>query len=301
MNSTDRLISLAAIVVSGLLVAGCSCSDDEPAPKPAKGASETAEVADPTVSLPMRVPGLPPPPEVRVTDEKNADGTVTLRGTARVSGRISKRKEISIDHVPGCREFGVTMTQDVIADDQGNLANVVVYIARGLDEKYFQPVPEEPAVLDQVGCIYEPHVMTIRTGQPLVIKNADEVRHNVNARPWRSGNEKFNELMVKKSPDLEVVFNDQEVGIPFGCDIHVWMKAYVTVVNHDFSAITGPDGTWEISGLPAEKLVMEVWHEEFGKQTLELDLEAGEVVEVDFMYLGKKPKGGIVVPVTSEE
>ena len=116
-----------------------------------------------------------------------------------------------------------------------------------------------------------------------------------------AANPKFNTLVVRSSPPVEVVFEDQEVAIPIACDLHSWMKAYVAVIDHDFSSITDDEGGYTIAGLPPGKLVFEAWHEEYGKQTLELELEAGQTVEVDWTFLGTKRKAGRVLPLTTDK
>ena len=302
MKLTHRLPALAAVLCSCLLVLASGCGGDEPAPAAESGDAPpaSASVDEPGVSLPPRAANLPPHPELTVTEGANSDGTVTVKGTAFIVGRVPLRKPLVMDHVPGCRSKEVGLTESVLADDEGHLQNVICYVARGLGEEHFQPVPEEAKVLDQVNCTYVPHIMLLRTGQKLVVRNTDRVRHNVNARPWRSANEKFNTLVLRTSPEFEVEFKDQEVAIPFACDMHSWMKAYVAVVDHDFAAITDEAGQFTIAGLPPGKLVFEAWHEEFGRQTLELELEAGQTVEVDWTFLGKKRKGGRVLPLTTD-
>ena len=305
-HSTDRFPFLAAALLAGLLTAGCG--GDEPAPKqpdataeqaPAKGTQGGESPSSPQrpASHQPKVGPLLPRPEMTVTENSTADGTAVIKGRVLVRGVVARRKPIAIDHIPGCKGHEPPLPEDVIAADDGGLQNVVCYVARGMDSSHFQPLPEEPAILDQVGCTYVPHVMLMRTGQQLVIRNTDDIRHNVNASPWRRKNEQFNQLVTKGEPDLEVSFGEQEVGIRFGCDIHPWMHAYVTVLDHDFADITGADGTYEIKGLPPGPLVFEVWHEEFGTQTIELDLQAGQTVELDWTYLSERHKGGRTLPV----
>ena len=59
------------------------------------------------------------------------------------------------------------------------IGNVIVQIKTGLptDSKY--DPPSKPAVLDQIGCIYTPHILAVQTGQTVKFKNSDKVPHNV--------------------------------------------------------------------------------------------------------------------------
>ena len=38
--------------------------------------------------------------------------------------------------------------------------------------------------------------------------------------------------------------------VPFKCDVHGWMNAYVGVLDHPFFAVTDEDGKFELKGLP---------------------------------------------------
>ena len=42
----------------------------------------------------------------------------------------------------------------------------------------YDAAKDEPAVLDNKGCSFHPHISLVRTGQPFVIKNSDPVGHN---------------------------------------------------------------------------------------------------------------------------
>ena len=38
--------------------------------------------------------------------------------------------------------------------------------------------------------------------------------------------------------------------VPFKCDVHNWMNAWVGVLDHPFYAVTGSGGAFDIQGLP---------------------------------------------------
>jgi hypothetical protein len=55
------------------------------------------------------------------------------------------------------------------------------------------------------------------------------------------------------------------------------MNSYAGVVEHPFFAVTGPDGSFTIDGVPPGSYVVEVWHERLGTatQTVTVDGKAG--------------------------
>ena len=90
----------------------------------------------------------------------------------------------------------------------------------GLEGQSFQP-PKEPAVLDQKGCMYTPHVLGMMAGQPLRILNSDGVFHNIKAQS--KSNKGFNRPMPGARKQMTVpgmVFAQPEVMVPFKCDAH---------------------------------------------------------------------------------
>lgn len=68
------------------------------------------------------------------------------------------------------------------------------------------------------------------------------------------------------------------------CDVHPWMSSYIGVVAHPFFAVTGEDGIFRLSNLPAGTCTIEVWHEKLGTQTQEVTLQDGETKEVNFTF-----------------
>jgi hypothetical protein len=70
------------------------------------------------------------------------------------------------------------------------------------------------------------------------------------------------------------------------CDIHPWMHAHVMIFDHSFFAVTGPDGSFEVKGVPAGDQSLVVWQEKVGYVTpgggrgQSINVRAGEVTEV---------------------
>jgi hypothetical protein len=112
-------------------------------------------------------------------------------------------------------------------------------------------------------------MLVMRAGQALRIRNSDDTLHNIHPRP--QVNSEFNIGQPRK--DMESVregekgFAKPEVMIPVGCDVHPWMRAYISVLEHPFSAVTKEDGTFEIKGLPAGDYEVEAFHGKLKTQT----------------------------------
>ena len=57
-----------------------------------------------------------------------------------------------------------------------------VYVKAGAEKYTFAP-PAESVTLDQVGCMYSPHVLGLMAGQILKIASRDPTTHNIHPMP----------------------------------------------------------------------------------------------------------------------
>jgi len=165
-----------------------------------------------------------------------------------------------------------------IAVTRGGVANAFVWLKSGVSGSF--PVPAGPAVLDQRGCVYVPHVMGVRTGQAITIRNSDDTLHSIHPRP--RVNAEFHIGQPRQGMTQDRTFDKQEVMIPISCAVHPWMTAYVAVVDHPYFAVTRRDGTYEIPGVPPGDYEIEVVHEELKSQARRLTVKAGPRTLADF-------------------
>jgi len=86
-------------------------------------------------------------------------------------------------------------------------------------------------------------------------------------------------------------FIKPELRIPVACNMHAWMQAFVHVIDHPYFAVTGPDGSFSIKGLPPGDYEVSVAHETT-KYPVEpaaavpVKLGAGETKRLEFAYKG---------------
>ncbi len=186
-----------------------------------------------------------------------------------------------------CHRPGVeTLSEDVIVSAGGGLRNVYVHVVSGLGDRTFAP-PPSPAVMDQVGCMFVPHVLDVQAGQVITFKSSDPVLHNVRAVARK--NRTFNVSMPRKGKTVDRHFSEPEV-VAIRCDVHAWMSAYVAVEGHPFHQVTGDDGSFALRGLPAGEYVVEAWHEKLGALRETVTAAEGEMRAIQFRF--KARQGG---------
>ncbi len=253
------MMKLALILLAALLVTGCGSKPVEPEKK-----TETAK-----------------PVEYFRVDAATAG---KLHGRILYQGAKPAKQLIDMQSDAACKQEHAgkaVYDEPVLAGKDGGLANAFVYIQKGLEGKTFEPV-KEPVLLDQRGCLFLPRALGIRAAQPLDLRNSDKVSHNVHPVP--QNNREWNEQQSPGTPDVEHKFARTEIMIPVKCNIHQWMHAYIGVVEHPYFAVTGADGSFDLSNVPPGDYTVAVWHEKLGDQTKQVHLAASGNEAVDFTY-----------------
>lgn len=212
----------------------------------------------------------------------------SISGLATLQGAPPARPTITMTADPACDRLHPQgrAAEVVVADASGSLANVIVWVSAGLPKDYRPPaVPQQSAVIDQNGCAYVPHVIAVRAGQEVEIRNSDPTLHNVHARSTE--NVPFNDAMPMQGQVIRKSFVLPEVAVKLKCDIHPWMAAYVGVFPHPFFAVTGPDGRFTLSGLPEGDYTIEAWHESLGRRSVKVEIDDEEdAATADFFFAG---------------
>jgi hypothetical protein len=217
-----------------------------------------------------------------------------ITGNIKLDGPAPEPKEIAMDADAGCKAAHAdpVMEQTVVVGEKGELANVIVHIKAEDPAALGGKEGEGQVTLDQQGCMYAPHVVTMTVGQELVVKNSDPFLHNVHSLAVT--NPAFNFGQPNKDPGKKVPEQPKATEIfRVKCDVHPWMSAYIGVFEHPFHAVSGEDGKYTIKGnLPDGEYTLVAVHEKFGEKEEKITVKDGKA-EKDFSF---KPEAALVDP-----
>jgi plastocyanin len=218
-----------------------------------------------------------PPKAATIVVDASTVGTIT--GVVSYTGMTQKMKTLDMSADPGCPPK--PQPSEVVTLNGGKLANVFIYVKEGLPQGAFA-VPSDPVVLDQKGCRYNPHVMGIMAGQPLKVLNSDTADHNIHDMP--SNNPAWNESQMPTDKPIIKTFAKPEMMIPVQCNQHPWMRAYISVMQHPYFAVSAPDGSYEIKNLPPGEYTLAAVHEKFGEKTMKIKVGPKESAKAQFVF-----------------
>ena len=215
------------------------------------------------------------------TQVSGQGGTGTIVGHVHYMGQTPVNPLIRMGADPRCNKLYVgkrPTSQTFVVGADGAMANVLVNVDGSFPAT---PVPTTPAVLNQKDCQYAPRVLGARVGQTLQVVNEDPTEHNVHSLS-KAGND-FNTTQPIKGMPFDYKLKAGEI-LHVTCDNHTWMTAYIGIMDNPYYSVSGSDGAFTISNVPAGKQTVKAWHEVMGTQTQMVDVEAGKTAMVDFTF-----------------
>jgi plastocyanin len=252
------LAGLAGLAVWGACCSGCSDGGDKP---------------------PARTPAPPDPAT-----------TGTVKGIVAFKGTPPERKPIQVGGDAACAQSPPPLEEHAIVHSAANgqvLQNAFVWI-KGNFGKAVWAVPQEPVVVDQKKCIFVPHVVGVRQEQSLRFTNSDPTEHNVKFTETK-GNPEHDWTMTGAGQSHDFWFPKEAVPpMRVICNKHSWMKMWVGVVDHPFFQVTGKDGAFDLSGIPAGTHVVACWSEAYGMKEQPVKVEAGGTAAIEFSFSPKE-------------
>lgn len=246
--------SLVTILLSLVFVLGCSKSQN---PESKQAQPTTAAVSHETAV------------------DKNTLGEIN--GVVLFKGAVPRLPKLDMTQDPACPAD--PQPSDAVVVNNGKLANVFVYVKNG---KGLAPTFGSPAVLDQKGCRYVPHVMGLMVNQPLQILNNDNALHNVHPMP--KNNEEWNESQMPRGQPIVKTFSHPELMMPITCNQHPWMRMYVNVMDNPFFTVSDSNGSFQINSLAPGEYTLVAIHEKFGQKEMHVTVSPKQTSKAEFVF-----------------
>ncbi len=199
-----------------------------------------------------------------------------------------KKGDANVKDAPVCAVNEIPDEEFVVDPATKGVANGFAYV---VNPKGANPAAEKalleksPTVeIDQKGCRFFPHAVAMHKDQQLVFKSSDPVGHNIRYTGFTIGG--FNQMLAANGTQGVKIAAAEPNPVQLQCDIHPWMTGAFMVFDHPFFAVTKPDGSFEITGVPAgvQKLIVRQGNGKFitpnARKGVEVDVKAGGVTDV---------------------
>jgi len=202
----------------------------------------------------------------------------TIKGTIKAAAKQDETFKITKDNKL-CGD-SISAEKFVIGGD-GGLKNAVVKLEGITKGKDF--ASKDDPVMTNKDCRFEPHVMVARKGAVLNVRNDDPLLHN--SHFYQIKKKKKKNLMNLALPKQGTLLKKKKIlkkaGLkPVQCDAHDFMFAYVWSVAHPYAMVTGADGNFELTDVPAGSYKLTIWHEALGEKVVDVTVEAGKTATV---------------------
>jgi hypothetical protein len=208
-------------------------------------------------------------------------GSGAISGKVSFSGEIPPTQRVKLSADPKCAALHKDgLERQPVKVKDGGLADVLVYVKSGISAPYAPPA--EPFLLDQIGCEYRPGMIVVMVGQPIRIRNSDDTLHNIHPRP--TVNKEFNIGQPRQGMEVTRTFDKPELMIPTSCEVHPWMRVYISVLPHPFFSLSKEDGSYEIKGLPDGEYDVEAIHSQLKSATAKIIVKDGRTSRLDFSF-----------------
>jgi hypothetical protein len=252
-TSAHRPLLRAALGLAALLAA-CRGSD---APPPTASA-QTADTASGYTA------GLRPPAEVVIArpsgryeaDSVPAAGSIT--GTIVTSAPIAARPAVATGADSAL--CGPAVADSSAVQSGNGLGGAVVWLD---DVRRGRPLPLERRLeLESTHCVLSPRVQAGVVESAVNVLGHDAFRQHLF---FLAGGEREPRASVLLGNEDQVVPTNKPFSAP-GLVIvrdadHSWPAAYIAVFDHPYFAVSAPNGSFTIEGVPPGRHTLHVWHE----------------------------------------
>jgi Carboxypeptidase regulatory-like domain len=223
--------------------------------------------------------------------EAQVTNGATVKGTVRFEGAMPPSKAFELWRAPnrdfcgalsGGSEFRVL--REVVVSEDNRLKDVVVTIE---DVSQGKPFELKETKLDANICQFLPFVSVVREQHPMTIFNLDPVSHDLQVyeRDREHVIIMFHRPAITKTGTTgRIVFTGDRREMTMQCGMHPYMQAHGLAVENPYYAVTGPDGTYEISNLPPGTYRIRAWHPVLPPHEQRITVSPDSPKDIDFTF-----------------
>ena len=199
------------------------------------------------------------------------------------SGQAGTLTGVVTTKAAGAKPLRVTMDQRVCGNElpdeaivvsgSGELANAVVTL---VGVKARAPAPSAGIMNEK--CRFAPRVQIVRPNSTITTSSRDPILHTTNAQT-EAGRSLFNVAL----PVPGITIKKPVAGpglVRLVCNTHPWMRGYVHVTD-DMAAVTGGDGRFTLTDVPAGTYELRIWHETLKGAPQKVTVVGGQTVTIN--------------------
>jgi hypothetical protein len=276
-SSRRTALRIAAVA---LLVSAFGCKDSA-----AKAKAQIARPASDTTKRELHPPGeivIPKPAEPYVAgavlNDGSVSGTITLSTPARANPPQPTGRDSAL--------CGPSIPDESVSG-QGSASGGAIVWLEGI--RRGKPIPLERRLeLESDRCRLLPRVQATVVSSAVNVIGHDDFRQHLR---FLAGGEQEPRASVLLGRDEQVIPTElpfKAPGLVVVRDLdHAWPTAYIAVFDHPYYAVTAPNGTYSIDGVPPGTYTLVVWHERAARVERPVTITAGAATNVSVALQAK--------------
>jgi len=222
------------------------------------------------------------------------DGAV-VRGKVTFTGTVPDPKEFELRRSPD-REFcsavsdghGNRLLKEVNIGPGGALKDVVV-VLEGIERG--KPFAFTDAEVEASLCQFLPFVTVVSDKRRVTVFNRDPVSHDIQGYAYDQAGVDIvlhrSALHESGTTDIVQLVKGRKV-FTMQCGMHPYMQNWGYAIDNPYYAVTGLNGSFTISDIPAGTYRLKAWHPILGTQERNITVKPNETISLDWVFEAKR-------------